>query len=153
MSALLKNIPKFRPMYGVDIDTIIGIENTLYPYPWTRGNFTDSLGAGYQCRVAECAGEIAAYGVLMIGVKEAHLLNLSVATPWQRRGIGSEMLRQFIRLAQEGDADTILLEVRPSNIVARELYKRAGFSDLTVRRNYYPATDGKEDAILMGLVI
>jgi len=153
MSALLKNTPKSRPMYRADVDTIVGVENTIYPYPWTRGNFTDSLGAGYQCRVTECAGEIAAYGVLMIGVKEAHLLNLSVAVHWQRHGIGSGMLQQFIRLAQEGRAETIFLEVRPSNIVARKLYKRTGFSDVTVRRNYYPTTDGKEDAILMGLVI
>ncbi len=153
MSALLKNLPKIRPMYGIDIDTILAIENTLYPYPWTKGNFTDSLAAGYECRVAECGGEIAAYGVLMMGVKEAHLLNISVATPWQRIGIASELLRCFIVRAKENDADTVLLEVRPSNIAARALYKHAGFSDLTVRRNYYPDPAGKEDAILMSLVI
>ena len=151
MSALLQKLPKLRPMYAGDIDTIMRIEKSIYPYPWTRGNFTDSISAGYSCWVTECGGEIAAYGVLMLGAKEAHILNLSVAVSWQRNGLGSNLLWQFIETAKDKKTNTMFLEVRRSNVVAQALYKNAGFTELTVRRNYYPASDGKEDAIIMSL--
>ena len=153
MSALLQNIPKLRPMYGIDIDVIVDIEKSIYPYPWTRGNFTDSISAGYNCWVTECGGVIAAYGVLMLGAKESHILNLSVAAPWQRNGLGSHLLQNFIEISREKVAKTMFLEVRPSNTAARALYKSAGFTELTARRNYYPAAGGKEDAIIMSLAI
>jgi ribosomal-protein-alanine N-acetyltransferase len=91
------------------------------------------------------------YGVLMIGVGEAHLLNLSVARPWQRRGLGRALLDHFVELAGRFGATRLLLEVRPSNVAARALYAQAGFLELSVRRGYYPAEGGREDAILMGM--
>lgn len=151
MSAQLDNLPEFRPMRGGDLDRVMEIEPTLYSHPWTRGNFDDSLTAGYSCWVVECAHDLAGYGILMLGVREAHLLNLSVAGAWQRRGFGRMLLEHFVRVARASDAAQLFLEVRPSNEVARRLYLEFGFRDITLRRGYYPAGRGREDAILMGM--
>lgn len=140
-----------RPMRSSDFDQVLAIERAIYTHPWTVGNFRDSLQAGYSCWVMERDGAMAGYGVLMIGVAEAHLLNLSVARGWQRRGLGRELLEHFIQLARQLEAERLFLEVRPSNASARGLYARAGFRELYVRRGYYPAESGREDAILMGM--
>jgi [ribosomal protein S18]-alanine N-acetyltransferase len=153
MSAQLENLPDFRPMRTADLDRVMEVEPTLYSHPWTRGNFEDSLAAGYSCWVVECAGALAGYGVLMIGVREAHLLNLSVATGWQRRGFGRMLLEHFVRVARGSDAAQMFLEVRPSNAAARQLYGEFGFREITVRRGYYPSGRGREDAILMGIAL
>ena len=151
MSAQLELIPRYRHMTGADLDAVVAIEETIYPHPWTRGNFSDSLAAGYHCWIAECGGEMAGYTVVAIAAGEAHLLNLSVARPWQRRGIGREMLSFVLRLARESGAARILLEVRPSNSAARSLYAAAGFAEIATRRGYYPADKGREDAIVLEL--
>ena len=153
MSAQLDNLPEFRPMRADDLDRVMEVEPVLYAHPWTRANFDDSLTAGYSCWVVECAGMLAGYGVLMIGVREAHLLNLSVASAWQRRGFGRMMLEHFMHVARASDAAQMFLEVRPSNSAARRLYIQFGFREITVRRGYYPAGRGREDAILMGLLL
>jgi ribosomal-protein-alanine N-acetyltransferase len=153
MSAQLDNLPEFRPMRAADLDRVMEIEPTLYSHPWTRGNFADSLAAGYSCWVVECAGALAGYGALMIGVREAHLLNLSVATPWQRRGLGRLLLEHFVSIARASDAAQMFLEVRPSNMVARQLYVGVGFREITFRRAYYPSGRGREDALLMGIAL
>ena len=153
MSAQLEELAQFRPMRAADLDWVMEVEPLLYSHPWTRGNFDDSLAAGYSCRVVEWARAMAGYGVLMIGVREAHLLNLSVAIPWQRRGIGRMLLEHFVRIARDSDATQMLLEVRPSNTTARRLYARFGFREISVRRAYYPLGGGREDAILMGIAL
>jgi len=151
MSAQLDNLPELRPMRAADLDRVMDVEPALYAHPWTRGNFDDSLTAGYSCWVVECGGALAGYGVLMVGVSEAHLLNLSVATAWQRRGLGRMLLGHFMDIARGSDAAQLFLEVRPSNVVARRLYSEFGFRQITVRRGYYPLGRGREDAILMGI--
>ena len=151
MSAQLDNLPELRPMRAADLDRVMEVEPALYAHPWTRGNFDDSLTAGYSCWVMECGSVLAGYGVLMIGVREAHLLNLSVATAWQRRGFGRMLLDHFVHVARVSDAAQMLLEVRPSNREARQLYVEFGFREITVRRGYYPSGRGREDAILMGI--
>jgi len=153
MSAQLDQLLRFRPMRESDLDRVGEIEPTLYTHPWTRGNFKDSIEAGYSCRVIESGGELAGYGVLMVGVREAHLLNLSVAIPWQRKGFGRALLIHFIDVARRGEAGQIFLEVRPSNLAARALYADLGFREISVRRGYYPASAGREDAILMGYAL
>lgn len=151
MSAQLDSIPRYRRMTGADVDAVIAIEDTIYPHPWTRGNFSDSLAAGYHCWIVECAGEMVGYTVVMIAAEEAHLLNLSVGAPWQRRGIGREILSFVMKLAGDYGAKKILLEVRPSNGAALALYAAAGFSDIALRRGYYPAGDAREDAVVLRL--
>src|SRR5258706_7007409 len=153
MSAQLDNLPEFRPMRAIDLDRIMEVEPALYSHPWTRGNFDDSLKAGYSCWVVEWGGVLVGYGVLMIGVREAHLLNLSVVTDLQRRGFGSMLLEQFLQIARSSDASQLFLEVRPSNVAARTLYTESGFREITVRRGYYPLGRGREDAILMGIAL
>lgn len=153
MSARPDSLPKLRPMRLADLDCVMQIEPEIYTHPWTWGNFEDSIKAGYSCWVIDCCGTIAGYGVLMIGVREAHLLNLSVAAQWQGRGLGRFLLEQFVRMARDSDAVQMFLEVRPSNLAARHLYADSGFREITVRRGYYPAARGREDAILMGLVL
>lgn len=151
MSALLDNLPLYRHMTADDVDTVTAIENKIYPHPWTRGNFSDSLNAGYHCWIMELGGEIVGYGVIMIAVGEAHLLNMSIAAEWQRRGLGRELLKFVVKLARDFLAHKIYLEVRPSNIAGRRLYASAGFSEIATRRGYYPATRGREDAVIMEL--
>lgn len=151
MSAQLNSLADVRPMRIVDLDRVMAIEPELYSHPWTRGNFDDSLMAGYRCSVLECHGEMAGYGVLMLGVREAHLLNLSVGKEWQRMGYGRLLLGHFVDFARRGDALQVLLEVRPSNVAARRLYERFGFGEISIRRGYYPQGHGREDAILMGM--
>ena len=153
MSAQFDNLPEFRPMRAADLDRVMEVELALYSHPWTRGNFEDSLTAGYSCWMVECGGALAGYGVLMIGVREAHLLNLSVAPTWQRRGVGRMLLEHFVHIARGSEAAQVFLEVRPSNAAARRLYVGHGFREITVRRGYYPCGRGREDAILMGIVL
>ena len=149
MSALLNNLPRYRRMLEEDLDRVMAIENAVYPHPWTRGNFADSLRSGYHCWMMEAGADLIGYSVVMIGAGEAHLLNLSIADKWQRRGCGSELLQFLLRLARDYAAGKIFLEVRPSNIAGRGLYARAGFSEIATRRDYYPAHNGREDAVVM----
>jgi len=153
MSAQLDILPKLRPMRASDLDRIMEIEPVIYTHPWTRGNFEDSMRVGYSCWVIDSGGVVTGYGVLMIGVREAHLLNLSIAPEWQRRGLGRTLLEHFVRIGRDSDAQQMFLEVRPSNTSARRMYADYGFRDVSVRRGYYPAAGGREDAILMGLML
>lgn len=151
MSAQLDLDVRYRRMTTSDLDAVMAIENGIYPHPWTRGNFSDSLDAGYHCWVVENGGAIVAYSVAAIAAEEAHLLNLSVAAEWQRRGLGASLLGFIVSLARNYAAQRIFLEVRPSNAAARALYRRAGFHDIGVRRAYYPAQRGREDALVLEL--
>ena len=151
MSALLDNISRYRRMVEHDLDVVMMVEKAVYPHPWTRGNFRDSLREGYHCWVVEAGGEIIGYCVMMIAVGEAHLLNLSVAGGWQRRGRGRETLKFVLKLARDFAAHKIFLEVRPTNGAGIALYADAGFSEIAIRRGYYPAHAGREDAIVMQL--
>lgn len=139
----------FRPMRDSDLDAVAEIESHLHHTPWTRGNFADSLVAGHSCWVVEGAGEICAYGILMMGVEEAHLLNITVAALAQRRGLGRALLGFLEMRSRDFGARAMLLEVRPSNANARALYQSAGYREHAVRRNYYPCAHGREDALLM----
>jgi ribosomal-protein-alanine N-acetyltransferase len=138
-------------MIEADIESVIAIENLVHMHPWTDGNFRDSLAAGYECWIAARACEIAAYGVLMVAAGEGHLLNLSVAAQWRRKGLGSDFTRFFITLARDNGAEKIYLEVRPSNLAARALYAAHGFAEVGTRPDYYPAAEGREDALIMEL--
>jgi ribosomal-protein-alanine N-acetyltransferase len=149
MSAQPETIRRFRPMTVADLDQVEVIERSVYTHPWTRGNFTDSIEAGYHCWILESRGSIAGYCVVMIAAGEAHLLNLSVAAELQRRGLGSELLGFVIGLAREHAAATVYLEVRASNSAGRALYARHGFAEIGMRRDYYPHAAGREDAVTM----
>ena len=155
MSAVLKDVPHLAPMREQDLGEVMQIESAIYTHPWTRGNFSDSLRAGYACRTwrvgAGKKAELIGYFVLMAAAGEAHLLNLSIGAPWQRGGHGSTLLREAAGLAAKQQAKNLFLEVRPSNLGAQALYRRFGFRKVAVRRDYYPAHSGREDALVLTL--
>ena len=151
MSARLPESSTYRKMSGDDLERVASLELALHASPWTRGNFADALGAGYHCWLAERGGDVVGYGVVAVGAGEAHLLNLSVAPQWQRRGIGTDLTAFLVKLARDYGAGRIFLEVRPSNGAARALYARAGFTEIGIRRGYYPAVQGREDAVVMAM--
>ncbi|HUW51495.1 MAG TPA: ribosomal protein S18-alanine N-acetyltransferase [Sulfuricella sp.] len=153
MNARLQETAVFRPMYLADIEAVVAIECEIYPFPWTYGNFRDSFNAGYSVWVCEFGGTVIGYSVMMVAADEAHLLNLGIARDWQGRGLGRRFLHHLIDLARGYHAGILLLEVRPSNIGARRLYATTGFREIAVRRKYYPAENGREDALLLELVL
>jgi ribosomal-protein-alanine N-acetyltransferase len=138
-------------MRDEDLDEVIAIESVIYSHPWTRGNFVDSLRAGYECRTLRLGGALIGYFVLMAAAGEAHLLNLSVSAEHQRNGHGSALLHEAAALARKLGARSLFLEVRPSNRGAQALYTRFGFRKVAVRRGYYPAHAGREDALVLTL--
>ena len=151
MSAVLKDVPSLTAMREQDLDEVMAIENAIYSHPWTRGNFADSLRAGYACRVWRRDGELAGYFVVMAAAGEAHLLNLSIASGYQRSGHGGALLREAAAVAVKLGAHDLFLEVRPSTLAAQALYRRFGFRKVAVRRDYYPAHVGREDALVLSL--
>ena len=154
MNALLQPLEmEFRPMRPVDLDALIKIERASYPYPWTLGNFRDSLDSGYSCWVGEIEGSLAGYWVMMLVVDEGHILNCCVAPAWQGRGFGRLLVEHLITTARRHASAALYLEVRPSNTRAVNLYEHLGFESLALRRNYYPADQGREDALVMRMML
>ena len=144
---------QFRPMQLNDLDAIMAIEPYIYPYPWTRGNFSDSLNSGYSAWVLLRNEVIIGYALVMMVLDEAHLLNLSIAKGHQKQGLGRVLLEHMIDIAKNNQAANMFLEVRPSNISAIALYENMGFNEMAIRRGYYPAKNSREDAVLMGLAL
>ncbi|MDZ4203152.1 MAG: ribosomal protein S18-alanine N-acetyltransferase [Gallionella sp.] len=138
-----------RAMCETDIDTVFAIERAVQAYPWTRGNFSDSLANGYLCLVDEAEGELRGYAILMPLVDEAELLTIGVAPAQQRKGLGRAMLGEMLALARERDMRRVFLEVRSSNTAAIALYRSAGFAEIGLRRAYYQNAGGREDALVM----
>jgi [ribosomal protein S18]-alanine N-acetyltransferase len=150
MSAQPNAPMQMRPMTVRDLNAVLAIENRAYSFPWTRGNFVDSLAAGYHTLVlADAAVGIVGYFVAMAGVDEMHLLNLTVAPAWQGQGLGSRLLDALEDQCRRLALAAIWLEVRGSNERARALYRQRGFGEVGLRRGYYPAPQGREDAIVM----
>jgi len=140
-------------MTDQDLPAVMRIEPTIYSHPWTLGNFRDSLSAGHSAWVMMVAGELAGYALVMMVLDEAHLLNISVAKSFQGQGLGRALLAQMIAVSRRYQAANMFLEVRVSNTSAIALYETMGFCEMGIRRNYYPAKSGREDAVLMGLAI
>jgi len=128
---------------------IMKIETRAYAFPWTAGIFRDCMGAGYSCYVLEKDADIVAYAVMSVGAKEAHILNICVNPDMRGEGYGYALMDKLIALAQQLHADMMFLEVRPSNEGARRLYDKLGFNEIGTRRNYYPAAQGREDALIL----
>jgi ribosomal-protein-alanine N-acetyltransferase len=155
MSALPHDAPRLLTMTVAELDAVARIEAAAYDFPWTRGNFIDSLAAGYLARVLwdDDAG-VLGYFVAMRGVEEMHLLNITVAPVEQGRGHARRMLDELVHLSAAAHARQLWLEVRESNARARRLYARYGFRHIGTRRGYYPALQGRrEDASVMSLEI
>lgn len=144
-----------RDMQVADVDAVMALEVGAYSHPWSRGNFVDSLAAGYEAelRLDGRRGELLGYSVAMRGPGETHLLNLTVAPALQRQGHGSALLQRLVARCRERGDEALWLEVRQSNAGARALYRAAGFDEVGLRRAYYPAEQGREDAVVMRLAL
>ena len=153
MSALPEPQLRLRPMTLSDLDAVAAIEAQAYAFPWSRGNFVDSLGSGYWCTLLEADGEALGYTIALPGVDELHLLNITVSPSQQGRGRGSRLLAALEAAASAHDLEGVWLEVRQSNLRAQALYRRRGYREAGRRRRYYPAPGGREDAILMTLAL
>jgi ribosomal-protein-alanine N-acetyltransferase len=141
------------PMAEADLDDVALIEARNYEFPWTRGNFGDSLDAGHSAWVVRAGEKLLGYAVLLRVLDEAHLLNITIDRSSRGTGRGRALLGQVCKLARDGGARQLFLEVRPSNQVAQKLYQSVGFKVVGRRRGYYPAPNGREDAIVMLLTL
>ena len=140
---------RYRAMTADDLDAVAVAERRIYAFPWTRGNFADSLAAGHDAWLAQEDGKMTGYAVMMQVLDEAHLLNITVLPELQRGGRGSALLMHLFDQARARAITRMLLEVRPGNLGGQALYRRHGFAEIGRRRDYYPAHQGREDAIVM----
>jgi [ribosomal protein S18]-alanine N-acetyltransferase len=139
----------FRSARESDVLEILRIERMSYAFPWTEGIFRDCLRVNYTCRVAEIGLAIAGYGIMSLSAGEAHLLNLCIGEDYRCRGIGRRLLAHMLQVAADARAREAFLEARPSNTAAIRLYQSLGFVQIGMRRGYYQALDGREDAIVL----
>jgi ribosomal-protein-alanine N-acetyltransferase len=151
MAASAHDLLDYAPMTVADIDDVTALENRVFPHPWSRANFTDSIACGYDAWVVrDPLGELAGYFLLMYAVDEAHLLDVAVAAERQGEGLGRYLLDKAAQRAREHEMQSILLEVRPTNERALQVYVKYGFAEIGRRKGYYPAHEGqREDAIVM----
>jgi ribosomal-protein-alanine N-acetyltransferase len=140
-----------RPMQEADVAAVAALERSSYQFPWTEGIFRDCVRVGYVCRVMDIGARIVGYGVLSAGAGEAHILNLCVAEEYRCRGLGRLMLSHLIERARGFGVREAFLEVRPSNTTAIRLYQSMGFEQIGIRRGYYQASTGREDAVVLKL--
>lgn len=138
-----------RDMSLADVAEIVCIEQRVHAFPWSSGNFIDALKSNYVCKVYEAEGEILGYVVFMFAVDEVHLLNISIVTEYQRKGLGRGLLGAAMKIARACNMQRMLLEVRHSNAAALGLYCAVGFRQIGLRHGYYSAGNGREDAIVM----
>jgi len=138
-----------RPMMEIDLPEVAVIEQTSYVFPWSENIFRDCLRVGYTCRALDLAGQIIGYGVMSLGAGEAHILNVCVRDQFRNVGFGRRLLEHLLERASAAGVAEAFLEVRPSNLSAIRLYQHMGFEQIGIRRGYYQAPDGREDAIVL----
>jgi len=144
---------RFAKLEEAQLGELAAIESSVYVFPWSQGNFRDSLFSGYDCIGAWHGRELIGYAITMPALEEMHLLNLAVRKEWQGKGVGAAILQHLIDAAAPTRCEVIYLEVRPTNIAGLQLYDKFGFRQLGLRRDYYPALTGREDALFLGLNI
>jgi len=138
-----------RAMRESDTAAVISIERASYQFPWSEGIFRDCLRVGYVCRVAISDDRLLGYSIMSVGAGEAHVLNLCVDPQDRCRGIGGRLLHSLLVSAHDEGARDVFLEVRPSNTSAIRLYQSFGFQQIGLRRGYYQAAGGREDAVVL----
>ncbi len=153
MQPASEQVISYHTMQLDDLAQVMRIESQVHDYPWTNSHFEKALEVGNKTVVMRQQGDVMAYAVLMIAVDEAQLLNISVDSTFQGQGFGRMLMQQVIVMAKENKCATVFLEVRASNEAAIGLYRSVGFEELAIRRQYYRAKDGREDALLMELAI
>jgi len=142
-----------RPMTEADVAEVFAVERASYQFPWSEGIFRDCLRVGYVCRVLALESQVVGYGVMSVGAGEAHVLNLCVADAYRCRGLGRRMLSYLLERGAAAGMSEAFLEVRPSNTAAIRLYQAMGFEQVGMRRGYYQAAGGREDAAVLRLTL
>lgn len=143
---------RFEPLGTQHIETVLQVEAQAHEHPWVRANFLDSLRSGYQMQLLWADDRLLGYFVAMMGVDEAHLLNITVAPQYQRQGWARLMLEALAIWAKGKGAQTLWLEVRTGHQRAVKVYQACGFVTVGERKAYYPAAhDQREDALVMCL--
>ncbi|MEX0386590.1 ribosomal protein S18-alanine N-acetyltransferase [Spiribacter onubensis] len=142
-------LPVIRPMRPRDVGAVHEVESSAYDYPWTLNIFRDCLRMGYECWVQLATDRIVGHFILAMGPGEAHVLNLAVHPGWHNHGLGRALLERALERAERLGAESVFLEVRPSNSPAVHLYMSSGFRRVGRRRDYYPSECGREDALVM----
>ena len=142
-----------RPMHEFDIPVIAAIEKAAYQFPWSEGIFRDCLRVGYVCRVLDVGGELGGYGIMSVGAGEAHILNVCIREQFRSRGFARKVMVYLLERARTAGMSEAFLEVRPSNVAAARLYHSLGFEQVGIRRGYYQATVGREDAAVLRRVL
>jgi [ribosomal protein S18]-alanine N-acetyltransferase len=152
---LLKPAPEieFRAMQDADVSAVAAVERASYQFPWSEGIFRDCVRVGYLCRVVEVSDVIIGHGIVSTGAGEAHILNVCVRPEFRCRGVGRQLLRYLLERSRALGMAEAFLEVRPSNTTAIRLYQSLGFEQVGVRRGYYQATNGREDAAVLRLAL
>lgn len=152
---LLDPVPdvQIRPMSESDVSDVIAVERASYQFPWSEGIFRDCLRVGYVCRVVTLADSIIGYGVMSVGAGEAHILNLCIGEAYRCRGVGRKLLTYLIERGAAAGMSEAFLEVRPSNTAAIRLYLSMGFEQVGMRRGYYQAAGGREDAAVLKMAL
>ena len=138
-----------RRMQLTDLPDVLRNERRGYTHPWTEGIFRDCLGNGQECWLLMCSDQNVGHGSLSVAAGESHLLNVCVHPDFQGHGFGRILVEHLLERARKGEASTIFLEVRPSNVAACELYDKLGFNEVGIRENYYPSNVGREDALVL----
>lgn len=144
---------RFRPMSLADVPAVVAVERASYLFPWSDGVFRDCIRVGYLCRTVEVDAEVAGYGIMSYGAGEAHILNVCIRSDLRAAGIGRQLMAFLLERARAAEMHDVFLEVRPSNPVAIRLYESLGFTRVGVRKGYYQATGGREDAWVYKLVL
>lgn len=137
---------RFRPMTLSDVDAVLAVEQASYPFPWSKAIFRDCIRVGYFCRLVQCDREVAGYAIMSCGAGEAHILNICLRADMRGAGIGRRLMEFLLEHARAAHVQDVFLEVRPSNPVAIRLYESLGFLRVGVRKGYYQACGGREDA-------
>jgi len=150
--ALIKMVI-LRPMQQEDVEGVMAIETTVTEFPWTASIFSDCIKVGYGCWILDDEGSICGYGLISSSAGEAHILNISIKPERQGQKLGLRMMRHLIKQAKYLKCASVFLEVRVSNKRAIDLYNKLGFVKVGDRKDYYPATEGREDAHVMSLAL
>jgi ribosomal-protein-alanine N-acetyltransferase len=152
---LLSTMPEtvIRPMTEADVPAVADLERASYAFPWSEGIFRDCVRVGYVCRVVTLGESLIAYAIMSIGAGESHILNLCVSIDLRCRGVGRRLLAYMLERSTAAGMSEAFLEVRPSNITAIRLYQSLGFEQVGVRRGYYQAVGGREDAVVLKLAL
>lgn len=141
---------QFVPLQAEHLAWVVEQEARLHFSPWSLGNFSDSMAAGYDCWLMVNGEVWLGYAIVLRVLDEAHLLNISMSPEHQRQGHARSFLNFLGQDAVRQGCTAMYLEVRESNVGARALYNAMGFTQIGERKRYYPAANsGRENAVVM----